>query len=91
MTARFFVGLVYKFNQKFGKIEDVIGIALSVLTPQGQSDRFTHGKHVIGVALVISSEHRQIVAWRKFDRTNLQDGEVAPLNLFNKPEYQTKP
>ena len=37
MAARFFVGLVYKFNQKFGKIEDVIGIALSVLTPQGQS------------------------------------------------------
>ena len=54
-------------------------------------NRFTHGKHVIGVALVISSEHRQIVAWRKFDRANLQDGEVAPLNLFNKPEYQTKP
>ena len=53
-------------------------------------NRFTHGKHVIGVALVISSEHRQIVAWRKFDRANLQDGEVAPLNLFNKPVYQAK-
>ena len=38
MTARFLVGLVYKFNQKIGKIEDVIGIALSVLTPQGQSE-----------------------------------------------------
>ena len=37
MAARFFVRLVYKFNQKFGKIEAVIGIALSVLTPQGLS------------------------------------------------------
>ena len=38
MAARFFVRLVYKFNQKFGKIEAVIGIALSVLIPQGQSE-----------------------------------------------------
>lgn len=54
-------------------------------------NRFTHGKQVIGVALVISSEHRQIVAWRKFDRAKLQEGEVAPLNLLNKPVYQTQP
>ena len=40
MAARFFVRLVYKFNQKFGKIEAVIGIALSVLIPQGQSEGF---------------------------------------------------
>ena len=40
MAARFFVRLVYKFNQKFGKIEAVIGIALSVLTPQGLSGNF---------------------------------------------------
>lgn len=51
-------------------------------------NRFTHGLHVVGIALVISPVSRQIVAWRKIDnQTGIQEGEVAPLTLLNKPEY----
>ena len=52
----------------------------------------THGKHVTGVIIVISTDERQIVAWRLIDNkiqnsTHTQDGTVQPLNLLNKPEF----
>lgn len=52
----------------------------------------THGKHVTGVVIVISTDDRQIVAWRLIDKhiendTHSIDGTIQPTNLLNKPEF----
>lgn len=54
-------------------------------------NRFTHGKHVTGIALVISALHRQIVAWRKIEPASSTTagataaGSIAPNSGVTAP------
>ena len=84
MAARFFVGLVYKFNQKFGKIEDVIGIALSVLTPQGQSGFFGFKLHTLTDAVT------KIVLHDIFTPANIHDVNLLLELCKHAPESMIK-
>ena len=58
-------------------------------------NRFTQGKHVTGIVLVLSARYRQIVAWRQIDNrlaspNHTLDGTVEPMTLLNKPEDTTQ-
>lgn len=60
---------------------------------QGYGVNFSNfGKHGIGVVIVISTDDRQIVAWRLIDKhiendTHSIDGTIQPTNLLNKVEF----